>query len=524
VLIGAALAVAGVVFVEFLVSVGLKPLGPLGWPALGLIVGTALWGASGALGGAVVLLGYHLWNLSEPQRFPHFYSSNESIVFWAVGLAILTGLAAWFRQRLVEAEATEVEAARTQAELEALKGYEERLRTITDNVPVLIGYIDAEQRFRFNNLAYETWYARPRSEITGRAVREVLGEAAYQKVRPHLERALAGGRVSFQVEYRINGEPRHAQTTYLPDFDRGGRVRGVFVAAKDIGPQVAAQQALEAANRRAEQAMQGSSVALWDADLRTGKVYLSEQWAALLGHPPAASTAGREELRALVHPDDAALVRRILVAAVKGERPGYAVEHRVRAADGSWKWILSRGRVTERDPLTRRALRMIGTNIDVTDRKRLEEPLPPGAPDGAYAGVVDRGLLYDRVRHGLARARRSGGALALLSINVEPAPDPARLAEAAQRLRACLRTTDTLARLGGDAFMALLEGLKDRGDAFQVAEKMLRVIREAGLAASIGIAFPGADEAHPEALAQRADAALGQAKAGGADAIRVSSS
>jgi len=387
-----------VVFVEILVSVGLKPLGPLGWPALGLLVGTALWGASGALGGAVVLFAYYIWNLSEPQRFPHFFSSNESIVFWALGLAILASFAAVFRQRVVEAEAKAIEATRTQAELEAVRRYEERLRTITDNVPVLIGYVDAEQRFKFNNLAYETWYARPRAEITGRPVREVLGEAAYQKVRPHLERALGGGRVTFQVEYRINGEPRHAQTTYLPDFDRGGRVRGVFVAAKDVGALVAAQEELAAANRRLEQAM---------------------------------------------------------------ERP--------------------------------------------------------------LAGVVDRAQLYERLRHGLTRAQRSGGTLALLSIDVEQPGDAAQLAGAAQRLRDCLRATDTLARVEGDAFMALLEGLKDRGAAFQVAEKMLRVVREAELAASIGIAFPGDEEAQPEALLQRADSALGQAKAAGRYAIRVSS-
>ena len=398
VLIGAALAVGGVVFVELLVGVGWKPLGPLGWPALGLLVGTVLWGASGALGGALVLFAYYLWNLSEPQRFPHFFSSNESIALWAFGLAVLSSLAALLRQRLVDAEAAAVEAARTQAELDALRQYEERLRTITDNVPVLIGYIDAGQRFQFNNLAYETWYARPRAEITGRPMREVLGEAAYQKVRPYLERALGGGRVTFQVEYRINGESRHAQTTYLPDFDRGGRVRGVFVAAKDVGPLVAAQEELAAVNRRLEQAM---------------------------------------------------------------ERP--------------------------------------------------------------LAGVVDRAQLYERLRHGLTRARRSGGTLALLSIDVEQAGDAARLAAAAGRLRACLRATDTLARVGGEAFMALLEGLKDRGDAFQVAEKMLRVVREAELTASIGIAFPGDDEAQPEALVQRADSALGQAKAAGRDAIRVSS-
>jgi PAS domain S-box-containing protein len=338
--------VLGVLFVEILVQVGLRPLGPLGWPALGVIVGTALWGASGALGGAAVLFAYYLWNLAEPQRFPHFFSSEESIVFWALGLAILTSLAALFRQRLIAAEAKALEAARTQAELETVRQYDERLRSITDNVPVLIGYIDTEARFRFNNLAYESWYARPRSEITGRPVREVVGEAAWQRIKPHLDRALAGGRVSFQLEYAVNGEPRHAQTTYLPDFDRAGRVKGVFVAAKDIGPQVAAQQELAAANARAE------------------------------------------------------------------------------------------------------------------------------------------------------AARRSATAIAVLSIRIEGAPDAAALADAAERLRGCLRATDPLARAGENAFTAVIAGLKDRADASQVAEKMIGVMRGRGLSASVEVAFP-ADASSP---------------------------
>jgi PAS domain S-box-containing protein len=274
---------------------------------------------------------------------------------------------------MVDAEAAALEAARTQAELDALRGHEERLRTITDNVPALIGYIDAEQRFRFNNLAYENWYQRPRGEITGRVVREVIGEAAYREVRPHLERALAGGRITFQVAFSVNGEMRHAQTTYLPDFDRGGRVRGVFVAAKDIGPQVAAQEALEAANRRLESAL--------------------------------------------------------------------------------------------------------------ADRNRLE--------------------LFDRVRQALARARRSGAGLALLSIEVAGA--------GAEQLRGCVRATDTVAQTGEQRFMALLEGLKERGDAFQVADKVRRAMRDA----HVGIAFPDEGEQVAETLVERADAALGEAKASG---------
>jgi PAS domain S-box-containing protein len=109
------------------------------------------------------------------------------------------------------------------------------MSSIVDNAPALIGYIDAEQRFRFHNATYEHWLEKPKAQITGRTVREVFGEAEYQKIRPQLERALRGGRVTFHHEHALHGEIRHAQTSFVPDYDPQGKVRGCFVAAKDVG-------------------------------------------------------------------------------------------------------------------------------------------------------------------------------------------------------------------------------------------------------------------------------------------------
>ena len=75
-----------------------------------------------------------------------------------------------------------------------------------------------------------------------------------------------------------------------------------------------------------------------------------------------------------VHPDDLERAVKLSVEVVKGERQDYAEEHRFRVADGSWKWLLSRGRITERDAQGR-ALRMTGINLDITGRKRAEQSL-----------------------------------------------------------------------------------------------------------------------------------------------------
>lgn len=125
---------------------------------------------------------------------------------------------------------------------------------------------------------------------------------------------------------------------------------------------------------RARLAMAASYAALWDYDLTTGRVYLSESWAEFLGGERQPTRTSIEELAALVPEEERAAVRAAILGVVKGIQPSYQVTHRVRKPDGGYIWVLSEGRVTERDP-NGRALRMSGSNRDVTERKQIEEML-----------------------------------------------------------------------------------------------------------------------------------------------------
>ena len=415
---------------------------------------------------------------------------------------------------------------------QALRRSEARLRVIADNIPALVAYIDAEERYRFNNRAYEDWFGIPRDRFVGRRIREVWGEEHYARLRPNVVRALKGERLTYEYTLQEGGVERHVLSNYVPEFDAQGRVQGFFVLAHDITPLAAARNELRASRERLESALGGSSAALWDADLRTGRVYLSEAWAGIVGAPRGDTVTSVEELLQLVHPEDVEAGRRLSIEAMKGIRPSYAFEHRVRSRDGEWMWILSRGRVTERDPATGRALRMIGTNIDITDRKRMEEALQSAAHSDPLTGLANRMLLADRMRLALARGRRSGSACALLYLDVDGfkhvndtlghAAGDRLLKDFAERLRACVRQADTVARLGGDEFVVLLEDLKDAASATRVAEKMLESARvparmdgsEILVTTSIGIAF-GGDDANEEAWLKRADAALYEAKRSG---------
>jgi PAS domain S-box-containing protein len=134
---------------------------------------------------------------------------------------------------------------------QALLRREEELRVITDGIPALVSYVDAQQRYRFNNRRYEEYFALPRGAVTGRPVREILGESAYAEVRPHIEAALAGQEVSFQLwlDYQTAGA-KCIEARYIPDIDSQGRVLGFFALVSDITAQRWAEDALRHSEER----------------------------------------------------------------------------------------------------------------------------------------------------------------------------------------------------------------------------------------------------------------------------------
>jgi PAS domain S-box-containing protein len=123
---------------------------------------------------------------------------------------------------------------RKQAE-EALRQREAELRLITNAVPVLISFIDSEQRYRFNNQKYKEWFGHLPSEIYGESLRDVLGEAAYATIRPYVERVLAGEQVTFESQIPDqDGATRYVDATYIPQFDTHRAVVGFVALVSDI--------------------------------------------------------------------------------------------------------------------------------------------------------------------------------------------------------------------------------------------------------------------------------------------------
>jgi diguanylate cyclase (GGDEF)-like protein/PAS domain S-box-containing protein len=123
---------------------------------------------------------------------------------------------------------------------------EHRLRTITDNLPVAITYIDQRQHMRFSNATMHAWTGTSPDTVLDRHVRDVVGETLYQERREYYQRALAGERLEFIKQSHPFQQHRTLHSTFIPDIGADGQVKGLFTLSSDI----TAQQEVEAELRR----------------------------------------------------------------------------------------------------------------------------------------------------------------------------------------------------------------------------------------------------------------------------------
>lgn len=116
-----------------------------------------------------------------------------------------------------------------------------------------------------------------------------------------------------------------------------------------------------------------SGAGLWELDVVSGNTGYSPGWVTSLGYIPE-EAATRTQWLALIHPDDRAMAEASLSALISGEQPEYQVEYRFKIKSGDWKWIQARGKAVLRDSMGR-ALRVVGTHRDITERKHWEQEL-----------------------------------------------------------------------------------------------------------------------------------------------------
>ena len=137
---------------------------------------------------------------------------------------------------------------------EALSESERWIRLITDHVPALIAYLNADLVYEFTNKVYEEWYCWPRGAMLGQSLREVHNEEHCRRLEPYIERALSGESVTFDVaETNHSGQERYMLRSYVPNRQASGEVVGIFVLIRDITERRRTAEALHQAYQHLEQ-------------------------------------------------------------------------------------------------------------------------------------------------------------------------------------------------------------------------------------------------------------------------------
>lgn len=250
----------------------------------------------------------------------------------------------------------------------ARKESEKNLRLITDSVPALIAFVDADQRYRFVNREYEEWFGRPRAEFEGRHLREVIGEAAYDQLRPFVERGLAGERFEFEALGPYPTGDRYIHAAFVPRID-DGRVTGYLSLITDVSDRVRAQEALRDSEARLRSVTDAARVGLVMVDEEHRYRFANRAYAEVLGLPSADIVGLRvAEVLAPVYEQQ---IRPRLNQAFAGERVSY--ELRLPPLPGGGPRFCAVAYEPRTEPSGEKLVVVV--IVDVTERLRAEEQL-----------------------------------------------------------------------------------------------------------------------------------------------------
>lgn len=411
-----------------------------------------------------------------------------------------------------------------QNDITELYSTQERLRlmescVVSANDAILITEAEAIDQQQGSNIVYVneaftrmTGYTA--AEIIGQTPRRLYGAKTDRQQLDKIRAALKEWQ-SVQVElinYRKDGSEFWVEMNIVPIANQKGWFTHWVSVQRDITSRKQAEALLRESQERYELAVRGANDGLWDWNLKTNEVYFSCRWKSMLGNEENEISNTPDGWFNRIHSEDLVRVKTEIAAHLEGNSPHFESEHRMRHADGTYRWMLSRG-LAVRDE-NKRAYRMAGSQTDITDRKVAEEQLIHDAFHDTLTGLPNRALFMDRLGQAIARTkRRHDYRFAVLFLDLDRfkvvneslghSSGDRLLNAIAQRLKQSLRPENTLARLGGDEFTILLEDIHTVDDATEVAQQIHKQLalpfhldgHEVYTTASIGItlSFTGAN-------------------------------
>jgi diguanylate cyclase (GGDEF)-like protein/PAS domain S-box-containing protein len=412
---------------------------------------------------------------------------------------------------------------------QALRASEALYRNLVATSNDLIWSIDLERQWTYlNPIAAQRIYGSGVEELIGRPLTDRSAQAVRERDAAVFGRVMAGEQVfDYETRHtRRDGSQVDLSFNATALRDANGAIVGATGTAHDVSEQKRAAAALHESVAKLRLAVDAADLYYWEWELSTDKLTWGRDPGGLIGRPDERSRL-YPDFRDMVHPEDRERYLAAGRAALASGEP-YTAEFRIVTRDGAVRWLAAHGSVLR--PPEGGAAKMIGVSQDITERKRQEEEVRFLAYHDTLTGLPNRRLLDDRMRQAVYLAQRRDVRVAALLIDLDDFKQvndalghragDAVLREVAQRLSACMRKSDTLARQGGDEFVALLPDLQRESDCQFVAEKVLRALepefrveeRVFRIGASIGISIYPSDAGDGETLLRNADVAMYRAK------------
>jgi diguanylate cyclase (GGDEF)-like protein/PAS domain S-box-containing protein len=391
-----------------------------------------------------------------------------------------------------------------------------------------LSFVGRDYVYRAVNKAYQEAHGRRDEAIVGHHVAELFGETTFESIKPYLDRCLAGETVTYQRWFDFEGVGRRLMdVAYSPARDEGGGIIGLIVNSRDITDEAKAETDRRLATKVFDHA--GDAILITDDDAVI--VDVNPAFCRITGY-------AREEViganagiaKSGYHGAD--FYQDMWSSLREGGYWEGEVWDRRKGGEVYPKWLTVNA-VTDSAGQT---THYVGIFSDITEEKAQEEQLRRLAHHDSLTGLPNRALFFDRLTQAIAHARRERCYVAVMFLDLDHFKavndrfghdiGDRLLCGIAGRLSACVRHSDTVARLAGDEFTVILPDLTDPEAAGRIADKMLAGLTEPfdlsgqriTVTASIGIAIHPRDAADAEALLARADQAAYAAKRQGRNA------
>ena len=259
---------------------------------------------------------------------------------------------------------------------ESLKEKVEEQNLLLDNIQTQIWYLTDEKTYGAVNRAHAEFLDLDKKDVEQKNIYDTLGKAAADVFVAHNRKVFNEKSKVHAEEWVVNGcgEKRLLSMNIFPKLDNDGNVEYVVCSGEDITDYRNSEEKLRQSKKRLDLAMEATSDALWDWDLVTNKAFFNRCFYTMLGYEPYELPQSFDTWKTLIHPEDKNTIIKKVNDYIQKKIDSFEVEYRLKAKQGGWRWIMARGKVVERDE-SGTPVRMIGTHVDITERKLNEEAL-----------------------------------------------------------------------------------------------------------------------------------------------------